>query len=93
VRTNATGRELTSERYDYLMNQQQLSRPEERLFWRDDAVPMLPPQGTTPGSSAASVPAQGIVPGAPPSMVPPQGAPGGVPAPAVPPAAQPASPR
>jgi hypothetical protein len=72
------------------MNQQQLSRPEERLFWRDESVPMLPPQGTMPGSPAAGVPPLGIVPGAPPSMVPPQGVPGSAPAPTAPPAPQPA---
>jgi hypothetical protein len=57
VRASATGRELTSERYDYLMNQQQQMRPDERLFWSDTTIPTMPPPGTMPGSPAASPPA------------------------------------
>jgi general secretion pathway protein D len=59
VRTSAAGREFTSERYDYLMNQQQLMRPEERLFWSDTTVPTLPPPGAMPGAPgpAAAPPA------------------------------------
>jgi general secretion pathway protein D len=59
VRTSAAGREFTSERYEYLMNQQQLMRPEERLFWSDTTVPTLPPPGTMPGAPgpAAAPPA------------------------------------
>jgi general secretion pathway protein D len=57
VRASATGREFTSERYDYLLNQQQQMRPEERLFWSDTTIPMMPPPGTMPGSPAASPPA------------------------------------
>jgi general secretion pathway protein D len=54
VRTSAAGRELTSERYDYLMNQQEAMRPEQRLFWNDPTYPQLPPPGVSPGTPGAA---------------------------------------
>jgi general secretion pathway protein D len=63
VRTASDGRVITSERYDYLMGEQQRSTPPERLFWRDTSQPQLPPEGIMPGTPAAVPP----VPPPPPS--------------------------
>jgi general secretion pathway protein D len=56
VRTSAAGRELTSERYDYLLNQQHLMRPEERFFWSDPTYPQLPAAGVLPGTAGTPGP-------------------------------------
>ena len=56
VRTASDGRAITSERYDYLMGEQQRSPPPERLFWRDTSQPQLPPEGVMPGTPAAVPP-------------------------------------
>ena len=56
VRTDAQGRTLTSERYDYIMGEQQRSRPEPRYFWMDQTVPTLPPVGLMPGTKAGEIP-------------------------------------
>ncbi len=56
VRTDWQGKEITSERYDYIMNEQQKSRPEFRYFWQDQSVPTLPPPGEMPGTRAGEVP-------------------------------------
>ena len=45
VRNDSQGRALTSERYDYIMGEQQRSRPEPRYFWLDQTVPTLPVKG------------------------------------------------
>jgi general secretion pathway protein D len=77
VRTTADGRTLTSERYDFLMGEQQRSTPPERLFWRDSTQPQLPPEGVMPGTPAA-------VPPPPPAPAPSNGGFWGAPEPASP---------
>jgi len=56
VRTDAQGKMLTSDRYDYIMNEQQRSRPEPRYFWMDQTVPTLPAEGLMPGTRAGEIP-------------------------------------
>ncbi len=56
VRTDAQGRELTSERYDYIKGEQDKSRPQERYFWQDQTVPTLPPKGVMPGTPEGNLP-------------------------------------
>jgi len=56
VRTDAQGKMLTSDRYDYIMNEQQRSRPEPRYFWMDQTVPTLPSVGLMPGTKAGEIP-------------------------------------
>lgn len=56
VRTDWQGKAITSERYEYIMNEQQKSRPEFRYFWQDQSVPTLPPEGAMPGTRAGEVP-------------------------------------
>ncbi|MGI8894093.1 MAG: type II secretion system secretin GspD [Casimicrobiaceae bacterium] len=56
VRTDAQGKVLTSERYDYIMNEQERTRPLPRWFWDDPSYPQLPAAGAMPGTSAGTVP-------------------------------------
>ena len=56
VRTDAQGRQLTSERYDYIQGEQQKSRPEPRYFWMDQTVPTLPAEGLMPGTNPGEIP-------------------------------------
>ncbi len=67
VRTASDGRTITSERYDYLMGEQERNPLPERLFWRDPTQPTLPPEGVMPGTPGA----------VPPTPLPPPPAPGG----------------
>jgi general secretion pathway protein D len=77
VRTEAEGRLLTSERYDYIMGEQLKGRPQPRFFWQDETVPTLPPVGVMPGTPAAQMPNVSFPPAvitaplAPTSPVPP----------------------
>jgi general secretion pathway protein D len=65
VRGTNGGREITSERYDYLRGEQLNLLPDTRWFWKDPTVPQLPPQGAMPGTP------QGDTNGVPvPSQVP-----------------------
>jgi general secretion pathway protein D len=50
LRTAADGRDLTSERYEYLMGEQIRQTPPNRIFWGDPSQPTLPPQGVSPGT-------------------------------------------
>jgi general secretion pathway protein D len=96
VRNDSQGRALTSDRYDYIMGQQEKSRPEARFFWQDQTVPTLPPPGTMPGTPAGEIPSNTVPPGirtipfpqsltAPPlSATPPLAPPMPEPAPAAP---------
>jgi len=82
VRTASDGQTITSERYDYLMNEQQRSSPPERFFWRDTSQPQLPAEGVMPGTPASL-----------PPTLPPPPVKGGLLAPEPPePAAPPAKP-
>ncbi|MFO1323180.1 MAG: type II secretion system secretin GspD [Burkholderiales bacterium] len=58
VRNDSQGRALTSERYDYIMGEQQRSRPEPRYFWLDQTVPTLPAEGVMPGTKAGAIPSE-----------------------------------
>lgn len=79
VRTSNDGRELTSERYDYLRGEQLQSIPGPRWFWTDPTMPELPPQGVLPGTTqsvlmpgaAQGVPQSVPMPGAPRSVLTP----------------------
>ena len=84
VRGTAHGAEITSERYDYIMGQQEKSQPDRRFFWRDETVPTLPDIGLMPGTAAGSLPSNTprqpqppewrvapLVPEAKPEAVPP----------------------
>ena len=54
VRNDSQGRALTSERYDYIMNQQENNLGQSPWFWNDPGVPVvLPPQGVMPGTPQA----------------------------------------
>jgi len=53
LRTSSDGRELTSERYEYLRGEQERQTPAPRLFWGDQTQPALPPQGAFPGAPGA----------------------------------------
>ena len=66
VRTTNDGRELTSERYDYLRGEQLHSVPGARWFWTDPTMPELPPPGVLPGT-----PQSVLMPGAPRSVLTP----------------------
>jgi general secretion pathway protein D len=50
LRTAADGSSLTSERYQYLLNEQGRQALPPRLFWNDPTQPTLPPQGLMPGT-------------------------------------------
>jgi general secretion pathway protein D len=56
LRTDAQGRTLTNERYEYIMNEQEKSRPEFRYFWQDQSVPTMPSAGAMPGTLPGEVP-------------------------------------
>ncbi|HEX4885335.1 MAG TPA: type II secretion system secretin GspD [Casimicrobiaceae bacterium] len=49
VRGTQDGREITSERYDYLMGEQQRNVPAPLPYWADPSRPELPPQNAMPG--------------------------------------------
>ena len=53
LRTNSDGREITSDRYQYLMGEQERQAPPNRLFWNDPTRPTLPPEGVFPGNPGA----------------------------------------
>jgi len=50
VRSDSQGRALTSERYDYIMNQQENNLGKPVWFWSDPSIPVLPPEGVMPGT-------------------------------------------
>ncbi len=72
LRTGYDGRELTSERYEYLRGEQERQTPPPRLFWGDPTQPALPPQGMLPGMPGAdpTPPLLGGKPPAPPAPDP-----------------------
>jgi general secretion pathway protein D len=65
VRNDSQGRALTSERYDYIMGEQDKSRPPERFFWQDQTIPTLPPKGLMPGTMDGNLPSITVPPRAP----------------------------
>jgi general secretion pathway protein D len=54
VRSDAQGRTLTSERYDYILNQQETNLGKPLWFWDDPTIPVLPREGVMPGTPAAN---------------------------------------
>jgi general secretion pathway protein D len=60
VRTDADGRALSTERYDYLRGEQERLRPEPQWFWTDPTYPKVPEKPAMPGA-----------PGGEPSSLPP----------------------
>ncbi len=70
VRGPVGGREMTSERYDYLRDAQQQVAPGERWFWKDRSAPQMPPEGAMPGTPAAA-PAPTLTAPPPAVAVPP----------------------
>ena len=65
VRNDSQGRALTSERYDYIMNQQENNLGKPLWFWNDPSIPVLPPEGVMPGTPQ-SVPGGATPPPDPP---------------------------
>jgi general secretion pathway protein D len=53
MRVLQDGREITSERYDYLVGEQQRHAAQPLPWWPDPSQPTLPPQGTMPGDPRA----------------------------------------
>ena len=53
LRTSTDGREITSERYEYLRGEQERQAPPARLFWDDPSAPLLPREGVLPGTPGA----------------------------------------
>ncbi len=72
IRTAGAGASLTSDRYDYLMGEQQRLRPAERAFWPDATVPELPllpnaaPNAPPAGFPSSPAPTPGPAPAAKP---------------------------
>jgi len=56
VRSFADGREVTSERYDYLLGEQMRLAPGPLPFWPDNSQPELPPPGRMPADAGVLVP-------------------------------------
>jgi len=56
LRSTQGGREITSERYEYLRNVQQRLAPGVLPFWQDPTHPELPPEGKMPGMPGALTP-------------------------------------
>ena len=65
IRGPAGGREMASERYDYLRNAQQQIAPGERWFWKDPSAPQIPPDNTMPGTPAVPPAGAALAPAAP----------------------------
>ncbi|HLW13247.1 MAG TPA: type II secretion system secretin GspD [Casimicrobiaceae bacterium] len=54
VRGTSGGHDITTERYDYLRGEQLKTTLDPRWFWKDPTAPVLPPQGTMPGTPQAT---------------------------------------
>jgi general secretion pathway protein D len=81
VKNVSEGRQLTSERYDYLRGEQIDLAPAYRWFWKDPTVPELPPQGAMPGTPQATPMTAPLPPPASPPASMPRPAPIGAPSP------------
>jgi general secretion pathway protein D len=62
MRTAADGKQITSERYDYLRGEQADIQPEPRWFWPDTTFPELSPLPAMPGIAVPPPPGPGVVP-------------------------------
>ncbi len=65
------GREITSERYQYLMGEQDRQSPPNRPFWNDPTQPTLPREGVFPGTPGVDPTPPLLVPLAPVEPPPP----------------------
>jgi general secretion pathway protein D len=54
VRNDSQGRALTSDRYDYIMNESQTNLGKPLWFWDDPTIPTPPREGVMPGTPAAN---------------------------------------
>ena len=90
VRNDSQGRALTSERYDYIMNQQEYNLGKPLWFWDDPTIPVLPREGVMPGTPAANPGGTPLQPDPPiPRLLPYPGMAPMTPQPAAPPPATP----
>ena len=62
MRTAADGRQITSERYDYLRGEQADIQPVPRWFWPDTTAPELAPRPAMQGIAIPVPPGPGVVP-------------------------------
>ena len=56
MRSDSQGRTLTSERYDYIMNEQDQNAGKKLWFWDGPTTPPLPPEGVMPGTPGSTPP-------------------------------------
>jgi general secretion pathway protein D len=56
VRNGATAAALTTDRYEYLMKEQEQLRPPDRLFWNDPTTPQLPAMPAAPAPAPQPAP-------------------------------------
>ena len=56
VRGPAGAVEVTQDRYDYLIGEQNKLNPPPRIFWNDPTYPQLSPSGTLPGGAPLVAP-------------------------------------
>jgi general secretion pathway protein D len=76
IRTSVTGKDITSERYEYLRNEQERLPYDPKWFWRDPSQPQIPPSpGPMPGTPGTQqmpvIPPPGLPQPAPPPAAPP----------------------
>jgi general secretion pathway protein D len=64
IRTDADGRQVTTERYEYLRGEQERERPAPQWFWNDPTYPKLPATPAMPGSAGGQT---STLPPSPPS--------------------------
>jgi general secretion pathway protein D len=62
IRTSADGKQITSERYDYLRGEQADIQPEQRWFWPDTTFPELSPRPAMQGIAVPAPAGPGVVP-------------------------------
>ena len=64
IRTGADGKEITTERYDYLRGEQERLRPGEKWFWNDPTYPKVSDKPAMPGAPGGET---STLPPSPPS--------------------------
>jgi general secretion pathway protein D len=67
IRSDADGRSITTERYDYLRGEQEKLRTDQRWFWPDATQPKVPATPAMPGSPGAEISTLPPAPPFPPS--------------------------
>jgi general secretion pathway protein D len=68
IRTDAEGRAISTERYDYLRGEQERLRTDPRWFWNDPTQPKVPATPAMPGSPGGET---STLPPLPPAAPPP----------------------